>query len=90
VRGVENGFLAPETGEEKRHAGERHHADGEGGEGDLHFAAEAAELADVLLVVGGVDDGAGAEEEEGLEEGVRRADGRSRRVQEPTPRASIM
>ena len=33
--------------------------------------AQPAEPADVLLVVRGVDDGAGRQEEEGLEEGVR-------------------
>ena len=71
VRGVQNALLAPETREEERHARQRHHADGEGGERDFHFRAEAAELAQVLFVVRGVDDRAGAEEEQGFEESVR-------------------
>src|SRR6185436_6034306 len=70
VRRVQDGFLAPETGEEERDARERHHADRERGERDLQVAAQATELADVLLVVRGVDDRTSAEEEQRLEEGV--------------------
>ncbi len=71
LRGVQNGVLAPEAGEEKRDAAKGHHADGVGGEGDGHGFEEATHLADVLLLVAAVDDGAGAHEEKGLEEGVR-------------------
>ena len=39
-------------------------------EGDGHVLAQAAHAADVLLAGAAVDDGAGAEEEQGFEEGV--------------------
>jgi hypothetical protein len=61
--------LAEESGE-RRAAGEGEHADGEGEEGEGDFVLEAAHFPDVLLFVEGVDDGAGGEEEERLEEGV--------------------
>ena len=70
VRGVEDSFLAPETGEEQRHADEGHRADGERSEGELHLHRKSAELTDVLLVVRGVDDGTGTEEEQRFEKRV--------------------
>ncbi len=44
---------------------------GHGPEGDGKFLAQAAHLAQVLLAAQGVNDGAGGEEEQRLEEGVR-------------------
>ena len=69
--GVEDFVLRPEAGEDQRHAGQRHHADGVGREGHGHELLEAAHAPDVLLLVAAVDDGAGAEEEQRLEERVR-------------------
>jgi hypothetical protein len=70
VGGVEDGVLRPEAGEDQREAAEGEHADGVGGEGKGHVAAEAAHAADILLAPAAVDNGACAEEEEGLEECV--------------------
>ena len=71
MRGVENRFFAPKSRKKKRHPGERHHSNGEGGERDLHLGAEAAEQTNILLVVRGVDDRAGAEEKQRLKKGMR-------------------
>ena len=62
-------ILAEESGE-RRHAAEGEHADGKGPEGEGDFVEQAAHFPDVLLFVEGVDDRAGGEEEERLEEGV--------------------
>ena len=70
VRGVEDSFLAPKTGEEQRHADEGHRTDGERSEGELHLHRKSAELTDVLLVVRGVNDGTGTEEEQRFEKRV--------------------
>ncbi len=61
--------LRPEA-RERRHAGDGEPADDEGARGDRHELAERAHAAHVLLVVHAVDDRAGAEEQQGLEEGV--------------------
>ena len=71
VGGVEDFVLAPEAGEEQREAAEREHADRVGGEGKRHESAQTAHVADVLLAIAAVDDGACAEEEQCLEEGMR-------------------
>ena len=52
-------------------AGQRERADQHRGERPRDFLSEAAHHAHVLLMVHGVDDRAGAEEQERLEEGVR-------------------
>ena len=70
VGGVEDGVLRPEAGEEEGEAAEGEHADGVDREGDGHVLAQAAHTANVLLTGTAVDDGACAEEEQGLEEGV--------------------
>ena len=67
---VEDLVLAPEAGE-RRHAGDRQPADDERDRGDRHELAQHAHLAHVLLVVHPVDDRAGPEEQQRLEEGVR-------------------
>ncbi len=69
VGGAEDLVFRPEAGEEGE-AAEGEHAGGVGGEGDGHVFAEAAHAADVLLAGAAVDEGACAEEEERLEEGV--------------------
>ena len=56
--------------EKKREAAEREHAGGVGEEGDGHGFLQSAHAADVLLAGAAMDDGAGAEEEQRLEEGV--------------------
>ena len=63
-------ILRPESGEWDD-AGIREGGDEEGPESDWHVLAQAAHFLDVLLLVHAVDDGAGTEEEECLEEGVR-------------------
>ncbi len=68
---TEDGFFAPEAAGKVRHTHERCGADGEGGKGDGHVFGQAAHLPDVLLVMAGVNDGTGAEEEHGFEEGMR-------------------
>ncbi len=75
-RDGENFILAEVAAEAKvQHrdagAGNREHADEERPAGHRHLATQAAEFADVLLVVRAFDDLAGAEEHQGLEEGVR-------------------
>ena len=67
---LEDLFLGPEAGGDEGEAAEGGGTDQEGDGGDGHFFPEAAHFPDVLLVVAGVDDGTGAEEEEGLEPGV--------------------
>ena len=62
--------LRPEPGE-GRHAGDRQPADDERERGDGHEHAQQAHAAHVLLVVHPVDDRAGPEEQQRLEEGVR-------------------
>ena len=57
----------PAKGEE---AGDGEDGRGHGPEGDGEFLAQAAHLAHVLLAAEGVNDGAGGEEEQRLEEGV--------------------
>ena len=66
----ENALLAPEPAR-KGDRDEGGRADCKGDRRNRHARLEAAHLPDVLFVVTGVDDGAGAEEEEGLEKGVR-------------------
>ncbi len=66
----EDVVLAPESGEQ-RAADEGEHADAEGPGGERNFLGEAAHSPDVLFLVEGVDDGAGGQEEQGLEAGVR-------------------
>lgn len=67
VGGGEDFFFRPEAGGDVGDGDEGGGADGEGDGGDGHFPEEAAHFPDVLLVVAGVDDGPGAEEEEGFE-----------------------
>ena len=55
VRGMQNGFLAPDSGEEERHTGECHHPDRKRDERHAERAAEAPELTDVLFMMRGVD-----------------------------------
>ena len=66
---VEDLVFGEEAGE-GRDAGDGEDAHGHGPEGDGDALAEAAHEAHVLLAREGVDDGAGGEEEERLEEGV--------------------
>ena len=54
----------------RRNAGDGEDAGGHGPEGDGDALAQAAHVAHVLLAGEGVDDGAGGEEEQRLEEGV--------------------
>ena len=68
---VEDRVLREESREE-RQAADRGHPDREGHERELHPPGEPAQLENILLVVAAVDDGAGAEEEQRLEEGVGR------------------
>jgi hypothetical protein len=51
-------------------SGDSEDARGHGPESDGKFGAQAAHLAQVLLAAHGVDDGAGGEEEQRLEERV--------------------
>src|ERR687897_844124 len=69
--GTDDGLVfGPEAGEGDD-AGVGRGGDEEGPEGDRHVVAQAAHPPHVLLLVQTVDDRAGAEEEESLEEGVR-------------------
>ena len=54
----------------QREAGQRQRADGHHGRRERDLLAQAAHVADVLLVVHRVDDGARAQEQQRLEEGV--------------------
>ena len=65
----ENLVLGEEAGE-AGNAGDGHAADPHGPEGDRDLVLEAAHAPHVLLAAHGVDHGAGAEEEQRLEEGV--------------------
>ena len=67
---VEDLVLAEEAGE-RRKAGDGEDRRGHGPEGDGDVFAQAAHVAHVLLAAERVDDGAGGEEEQRLEEGVR-------------------
>ena len=67
---VEDLVFREEAGE-GRDAGDGEDAGGHGPEGDGDALAQAAHDAHVLLAGEGVDDGAGGEEEQRLEEGVR-------------------
>jgi hypothetical protein len=69
-RAPEDLVLAEEA-RERPDARERQDADRHGGERDRHLAPEAAHALHVLLAAEPVDDAAGAEEEERLEERVR-------------------
>ena len=68
-RAEEDGVLGEEAGQ-GRNAGQRGGADHERAPGGRHLVAQAAHLADVQFAVGGVHDAAGAQEEQGLVEGV--------------------
>ena len=68
--GAEENLVLGEEAGERRDAGDGDDAGGHGPEGDGDALAEAAHLAHVLLAGEGVDDGAGGEEEQRLEEGV--------------------
>ena len=70
MSGVKDLVLAPETGEENRHAAQGHHTDSIGGEGQRHEFAQPAHGADILLLMAAVNDGTGPHEKQGLEEGV--------------------
>ena len=70
-RGVQDLVLAPEAGEQQRESRERQHANGVGRERHGHELTQAAHAPDVLLLVTAVNDRAGAEEEQRLEERVR-------------------
>ena len=68
---LDDGVLGIPAGEERdRAVRERRGDERRGGEG--HLLQQAAHLEHVLLVVAAVDDGAGAEEQRGLEERVHR------------------
>ena len=76
-RGMRPGERAPEDlvlaeeARERRDAGDRRGADRHGREGDRQMGAQSAHPAHVLLAAEGVDDAAGAEKEERLEERMR-------------------
>ena len=66
---VEDGVFGEKAGE-GREPGDGQHSRGHGPESDWQFFAQAAHLAQVLLATHGVNDGAGGEEEQRLEERV--------------------
>src|SRR5438128_5108005 len=70
MRRMKDFVLAPETGEERK-AAQTQHADGISGESDRHELTQAAQATDILLLVTPMNDRAGTEKEQGLEEGVR-------------------
>ena len=63
--------LAVETGVDERQRGERDAADEEGPEGERQALPQAAHLEDIVLLAEALDDDAGREEQQRLEEGVR-------------------
>ena len=67
--GLDDGVLGIPAGEEG-HGAVRERRGDEGRGGERHLLQQAAHLEHVLLVVAAVDDGAGAEEQRGLEERV--------------------
>src|SRR6185369_4872308 len=73
-RRLEDGVLGPEAGKADRtqaNAGDRHRADHHHPEGERDLLPQGPVVPHVLLVVHGVDHAARAEEQQGLEEGVR-------------------
>ena len=66
----QDGVLAVPTAEE-RDAGNRQHANQHGDGSDLHPGIQAAHFRHLLLVMAAMNDAAGAEEEQRLEESVR-------------------
>src|SRR4029077_12811614 len=70
VEGPAKDFIFAEESGEGENSGDRQGGDQHGVVGVLDLLVEATHFADVLFSAHGVDDAAGAEEQEGLEESV--------------------
>src|ERR1700730_1015530 len=70
VEGLAKNFIFAEKSGEGKNSGDREGGDSEGPRSIRNLLPQAAHLADVLFSGHGVDDTAGAEEQEGFEEGM--------------------
>ena len=69
--GVKNFLLGPTAGEKERDATKRHHTNCVSRKRHWHELPQATHFANVLFAVASVNDGAGTEKQERLEEAMR-------------------